>query len=125
MTEATVVLRTADAADRTYKDAAGRFDKVTANMRAGITLLEKELTTPLETRTAHPLSVEVRAFIRGLQATGGSPMEFVRRAIESGENEVVAAALGAPAFLSGLTPEMQTVLLRMHHENRQRSVCAR
>lgn len=116
MTEAAVVLRVADAAERTYKDAAARFDKVTANMQAGIALLEKELTTPLETRTAHPLSVEVRNYLRGLQAEGKSPLNFVRQAIEAEDTETVSAALGAPAYLAGLTPEMQTVLLRMHHE---------
>lgn len=116
MTEVAIVLRTADAADRTFKDAAARFDKVTANMKTGCAALERELTQPLETRTAHPLSVEVRAFIRELKDTGESPLNFVRNAIETGESEVVSAALGAPAFLSGLTPEMQAVLLRMHHE---------
>ena len=116
MTEAMVVLRTADAADRTFKDAAARFDRVTANMKAGVALLEKELTTPLETRTAHPLSVEVRNYLRGLKEAGKSPLDFVRQAIESGDSETVAAALGAPAYLAGLTPEMQAVLLRIHHE---------
>jgi hypothetical protein len=116
LTEAAQVLRVADAAERTYKDAAARFDKVTANMQAGIAVLEKELTTPLETRTAHPLSVEVRSYLRGLQDAGKSPLNFVKQAIESGDSETVSAALGAPAYLSGLTPEMQTVLLRMHHE---------
>jgi hypothetical protein len=119
LTPAAQVLRVADAAERTYKEAASRFDRVTQNMTAGIALLEKELTTPLETRTAHPLSVEVRNYLRGLEAAGKSPLNFVKQAIETGETEVVSAALGAPAFLSGLTPEMQTVLLRMHHEKTQ------
>ena len=116
MTEVAIVLRTADAADRTFKDAAAWFDKVTATMKAGCVALERELTQPLETRTAHPLSVEVRNYLRGLKEAGKSPLDFVRQAIESGDSETVAAALGAPAYLAGLTPEMQTVLLRMHHE---------
>jgi hypothetical protein len=116
LTEAAQVLRVADHADKVFKDAASRFDRVTSNMQAGILVLEKELTTPLETRTAHPLSVEVRNYLRGLQDAGKSPLDFVRQAIESGDKETVSAALGAPAYLSGLTPEMQTVLLRMHHE---------
>lgn len=116
LTEAAQVLRVADHADKVFKDAAARFDKVTANLNTGVALLESELTKPLETRTAHPLSVEVRNYLRGLQAEGKSPLNFVRQAIESGDSETVSAALGAPAYLSGLTPEMQTVLLRMHHE---------
>ena len=116
MTPAAVTLRTSDAADRVFKDAAARFDRVHANMQAGISQLEKDLTTPLETRTAHPLSIEVRNYLRGLREAGKSPLDFVRQAIESGDSETVSAALGAPAYLSRLTPEMQTVLLRMHHE---------
>jgi len=115
LTEAAQVLRVAEAAERTYRESAARFDKVTANMQAGIAQLEKELTTPLETRTAHPLSVEVRTYLRGLVDAGKSPLDFVRQAIESGDGETVSAALGAPAYLSGLTPAMQAVLLRQHH----------
>ncbi len=116
LTEAAQVLRVADAAERTYREAASRFDKVTKNIEAGVALLEKELTTPLETRTSHPLSQEVRGYLRELKANGKSPLDFVRQAIESGDSETVSAALGAPPYLSGLTPEMHAVLLRMHHE---------
>ena len=116
MTEAAQILRTRDAADRVFKDCAARFDRVTANMQSGIKQIETELSQPMQTRTAHPLSVEVRNYLRGMKDAGKSPIDFIRAAIESGDSETVSAALGAPAYLSGLTNEMQAVLLRMAHE---------
>ena len=65
---------------------------------------------------AHTISVEIRNYVRGLKAGGGRILDFVRRAIDSGDHDTVSAVLGSPACLSGMTPEQQSVMLRMYHE---------
>lgn len=130
-TEAAQIVATQDLADKVYERAAARFDKASASMKAGIALLEKDLTGPVAARAAHTISVEIRNYVRGLKAEGGSAMDFVRKAIESGDHDSVSAVLGAPAYLSGLAPEAHAVLLRMYHakarpvvEKRQRAMKA-
>lgn len=124
LTEAAQIVRTADHADKVFKDAAGRFDKVTANIKSGIATIERELTAPVQARAAHGISAEIRTYVRGLPGEKRNPMDFVRQAIEAGDVHSVSAVLGAPPYLSGLTPEAQQVLLRMHHE-RQNPLAAK
>jgi hypothetical protein len=114
MTEPARVVRIADHADRVGKDAAARFDKVTANMQSGIALLEKELTAPVQARAAHTIAVEIRAHIKGLASD--QRLGFVRNAINRGDADTVSSVLGAPSYLSGIEPEAQAILLRMWHE---------
>ena len=114
LTEAAQVLRVADAADRVSKDATARFDKVAANMQAGIALLEKDLTTPVVARASLVISSEIRAHVKSMP--GIKSLDFVRAAIERGDADSVSAVLGAPPYLSGLTPEAQTTLLVMWNE---------
>lgn len=112
LTEAAQLIRTQDMADKVFQRAAAAFDKVSANLQSGIALIEKELTTPVQSRAAQTIAVEIRNYIRTVK----SPMDFVRNAIVTGDVDSASAALGAPAYLSGLTPEAQAVLLRMYHE---------
>ena len=114
MTEAAQIVRTADHAEKVWKDAAARFDKVTANMQSGIAKMEAELSAPVQARAAHTISVEVRSYVRSLP--DGSRMGFIRQAIERGDVDSVSAVLGGPAYLSGIEPAMQAILLRMWHE---------
>jgi hypothetical protein len=114
LTEAAQVLRVADAADKVFKDAAAKFDKATANMQGGIKMLVAELTTPVVSRASHVISTEIRAHVKALGGAKG--VDFVRAAIERGDADSVSAVLGAPSYLSGITPEAQSVLLRMWNE---------
>lgn len=118
LTQPAQVLQTADFAGKIMQRATVAFDRASANMKAGITMIEKELTQPMEARASHVISQEIRTFVRGLKAEGKSPMDFVRRAIDSGDHDAVSAVLAAPAYLSGLEPQMQATLLRMWHEAR-------
>lgn len=112
LTEAAQLIRTQDMADKVFQRAAAAFDKVSANLQSGIALIEKELTTPVQSRAAQTIAVEIRNYIRTVK----SPMDFVRNAIVTGDVDSASAALGAPAYLSGLTPEAHAALLRMYHE---------
>lgn len=46
----------------------------------------------------------------------GQRMGFIQKAIEAGDERTVGAVLGGVPYLSGITPEMQNALLRLHHE---------
>lgn len=121
LTEAAQLIRTQDMADKVFQRAAAAFDKVSSNLQSGIALIEKELTTPVQSRAAQTIAVEIRNYIRTVK----SPMDFVRNAIVTGDVDSASAALGAPAYLSGLTPEAQAVLLRMFHEKQNPALVKR
>jgi hypothetical protein len=126
LTPAAQILAAADTADRVFAQAAAKFDRVTANLTNGIKTLEAELSAPLTQRAAHTISVEIRSYVRGLaEATNTSTVDkrprqstmgFIQQAIAAGDFDTVAAVCGAPAYLSGITPEMQATYLRLWHE---------
>ena len=124
LTPADRVLRVADVAEKVVERATRAWDKASANMRSGIAQIDKEMTAPVQARAAHTIGVEIRTYIRGLQAQGKSPMDFVRNAIVGGDVDSASAALGAPAYLSGLDPNAQAALLRMFNE-KQNPVAAK
>lgn len=112
--EAAALIHTADFADKLTLQLAKRFDSATAGLSRVIEGLEAELSQPIEGAGVGAMAGEIRAFVRGM--SDGERMGFIRKAIEAGDNRTVGACLGGPAYLSGLTPEMQTALLRVHHE---------
>lgn len=114
MTKAAAVVRTADHAEKVFKDAATRFDKVTSNMQSAVANLEQRLAAPVQARAAHTIAVDVRTYVRSLK--DGERMGFIRQAIERGDADTVSSILGGPSYLSGIDPAAQTVLLRMWHE---------
>lgn len=114
MTPEAAVVRTADHAEKVYKDAAARFDKVTANMQSGIAKMEQELSRPVEARAAHTIAVEIRNHAKAMDST--KLHAFIRQAIVQGDEVTVSSVLGAPPYLSGLTPEFQQTYVRMWHE---------
>ena len=116
------MVRTADHADKVFKDAATRFDKVSANMQSGIAKMEAELSRPVEARAAHTIAVEIRNYVRAMDS--GKLHTFILQAIEQGDEATVSSVLGAPAYLSGLTPEFQKTYSRMWHE-KQNPVAAK
>jgi hypothetical protein len=121
LTPAGRVLATSDVANKVMERATKAFDKAAANMRSGIENIEKQLTAPVQARAAHTISTEIRSYLRSSK----SPMDAVRKAIAEGDHDTATAALGAPAYLSGLTPEMQQVLTRVYHETHQPTLAKR
>ena len=119
-------IKVQEMADRAFAKFAPQLDKVYHNMRAGAELIEKQLSAPVEARAAHTISTQIRDHVKGLaerQGTstldkrpGQSAVGFVQAAIQKGDEVTVSAVLGAPAYLSGLTDEMQAVLRRQWNE---------
>lgn len=112
--EAAALIETQNFADKLTMQLAKRFDSATANLNRVIEGLERDLSQPIEGGGVGAMAGEIRAFVRGM--SDGERMGFIRNAIEAGDNRTVGACLGGPAYLCGLTPEMQTALLRVHHE---------
>jgi len=112
--EAQQVIKTQDMADAVFAKVAKRMDGSRANLEAGIAHLEKEMMHPVESRASHPVSQEIRAHIKGLP--NAARMTFIKQAIEAGDHDTAMAALGAPAYLSGIEKGAQQVLLRLYRE---------
>jgi hypothetical protein len=112
-TEAQALVQTADFSDKVFERVAKRFDAVTKTLNTIVEGIEAELTAPVEAKAAHGLATEIRGFARSLGTD--ERMAFVRKAIETNDRRTAESILGAPAFLSGLTDEMQAVLTRMFH----------
>ena len=104
----------ADFADKLSERATKALDYAHTTVRNNIAALEKVLAEPVASKAAQTIAVEIRAHAKGLKS-GASVMDFVRRAIDAGDHDTVSAVLGAPAYLSGITPETQAVMLRMYH----------
>lgn len=124
LTPAARVLQTSDVANKVMERATRAFDKVAANMRSGVALVQKELTAPVQARAAHTIAQEIRAYARSLKDQGKSVAGFVTEAIARGDEDSVTAILGAPSYLSGIDDKTQAVLLRMYHE-KQNPVAAK
>ncbi len=112
--EAAALIHTADFADKMFTTLAKRFDGATANLTRVIEGPERDLSQPIESRGVGAMSAEIRAYVLSLPE--GQRMGFIRSAIEAGDERTVGATLGGVAYLSGITPEMQAVLLRLNHE---------
>jgi hypothetical protein len=112
--EAQQVIQTADFADKLTIQLAKRFDSATANLTRVVEGLERDLSQPLEGRGVGGMSAEIRAYVKSLPE--GQQMGFIRNAIENGDERTVGATLAGVAYLSGITPEQQSVLLRLYHE---------
>lgn len=118
------LVMTADFADMLTERATKAFDYADRVVRANINTLEQELSKPVQSRAAQTIAVEIRAHVKGLKS-GAHVMDFVRRAIDAGDHDTVSAVLGAPAYLSGMTPETQAVMLTMYHTKARPDVAKR
>lgn len=105
----------AEFADKVTERTTKAFDYASTALTNNIAALEQELSKPVQSRAAQTIAVEIRAHVKGLK-TGAHVMDFVRQAIDRGDHDTVSAVLGAPAYLSGMTPETQAIMLRMYHE---------
>lgn len=108
------LIETQNFADKLTGNLAKRFDSATANLTRVIEGLERDLSQPLEGRGVGAMSGEIRSYVHSLPE--GQRMGFIQKAIEAGDERTVGAVLGGVPYLSGITPEMQTMLLRLHHE---------
>ncbi|MBK9009423.1 hypothetical protein [Novosphingobium sp.] len=75
------------------------------------------MAAPVESKASNSLSAEIRAYVAALPE--GERLSFVRKAISDNDMRTASAVLGGPAYLSGMTADMQSILTRMFHEHHQ------
>jgi len=122
-TEAEQTMQTAAFADKQFARVARQFDRVLQDLNKGIASIEAELTAPVESRAAHPVSSEIRAYVKALPA--GERMTFIQQAIRDSDQRTATAVLSAPAYLSGMDANMQGIMTRMFHEHHQPNLAKR
>lgn len=112
--EAQQIIQTDDLAQKQFARIAANFDATRINLEKGIAHLEQELSAPVTSRAAAPIAAEIRAHVKGLGTT--KLHQFIKEAIDDGDHDTVTAVLGAPSYLSGISPDMQKTYLRFWHE---------
>ena len=117
LTEAAAVVKAADYADKAFGGMALRFDRAADNLKTVIASIRTELSAPVESRASNSLSAEIRSYVANLPE--GERMSFVTKAIKESDTRTASAVLGGPAYLSGLSSDMHSVLTRMFHEHHE------
>jgi hypothetical protein len=112
--EAQQIIEVANFADKLTANLAKKFDSATANLTRVVEGLERDLSQPIEGKGVGAMAGEIRSYVHSLPE--GQRMGFIQKAIDSGDERTVGAVLGGVPYLSGITPEMQAVLLRQYHE---------
>lgn len=112
--EAQQIIEVANFADKLTANLAKKFDSATANLTRVIEGLERDLSQPIEGKGVGAMAGEIRSYVHSLPE--GQRMGFIQKAIDAGDERTVGAVLGGVPYLSGITPEMQAVLLRQYHE---------
>lgn len=120
-TEPAALLATDDFAASKLPSVTKRFDAAIAQFDTTIASYERELVAPVKQKAGETVSTEVRAHLKA----SPNRIDIVRQAIRDGDDEVACAALGGPAMLSGLAPEIHRVLLREYHMARSPVVAQR
>lgn len=107
LTDEAALLRTDDHARAKMERATKAFDSVHKQFTTSINALEIGLSSAVEAKASQMVSGEIRAHFKGLSS---------KERIE--QLEALSSVLGAPGYLSGLAPELHTVMLRRFNEAR-------
>lgn len=86
---------------------ANRSTEATTSAKKAIATIEKDIADLLEVRDG-PHANEIRQHVKGLPAAERVP--FVLAAIDNLDKETVAAVMGGPPYLAGLTAEQRETL---------------
>jgi len=108
------LLKVDDYARKRFEKIFPMWDAVLSSLTSKAEAWEKEMSKAVEQKASQMVSGEIRAHFKSLD--NGARMVAIRQAIRDGDEVVATAVLGAPAMLSGLSPEMQAVHLREWHE---------
>lgn len=122
-TDANKVLLLAGEAEKLAANAAKDFDGAIRDTQSAIKGTEDMLNNPLTAKADNHISGEIRAYLRGLKP--GEREKEIERAIAQKDMTVLQACLGAPAMLSGLSPELQQHWTRKYRELTQPDVAKR
>jgi len=121
LTKEAALLKVDDHAKAKLTAVTKKFDTAVARFGTTIAAYEQQLLAPVTQKAGEVISTEVRAHLKSAH----NRIDLVRKAIQDGDDAVAASALGAPPMLSGLTPEMQQMLLREYHMARSPEIAHR
>ena len=111
-----------DHATKVMNKVFGSWSRAVDTLNNNIAAMEKDLYAPVEQRATASMASEIRRHFASLEQ--GPRMNALRKAIEAGDATTATAVLGAPAYLSGLDPDLHAEYLRDWH-NAQRPVEAK
>ena len=107
-TEANQVLAVAEFAGKVQDKATRAVDSALRSLGASIREVEGTLRAPVTASANSALSAEISAFVRSLD--DGKRMSFLVNAMREGDSVTMSAVLSRPAYLSGITKDMQATL---------------
>ncbi|MDJ1007695.1 MAG: hypothetical protein QNJ13_07685 [Paracoccaceae bacterium] len=110
-------------AQKKLEHAARTFDSTSATVKKQIAFLEGALAEPIEEKASGSVAAEIRSHAKAL--TTDKLHKFVNDAIEGGDHATVAAVLGGPAYLSGLTPDLQKTYLKRWNQQQRPDLAKR
>lgn len=113
LTEGAKLLQVDDFAGKKLDKITRAFDAELARLDKAVAHLDAEMNQPVTAQASASLAAEIRAHVKGMKT--GERQTFIQQAIDSGDAMTASSVLGAPAYLSGLHPEMAKVLLRQWH----------
>lgn len=120
-TESAAVLKVAAYADKLMEGATRKVDAASQSLQSQIKAVESELNKSVSGGTSTALAGEIRSFCRAHK----SPVQFVGELIASGDAQGVSAILGAPPYLSNLTPQMRDALTKQWNARQQPELTAK
>ena len=124
LTPDAVTLRVANYAEQLQAKVLQQIDSASTNLAKSVRETESMLTTPLEQQAgAGSVNTEIRNHVKAL--TSEERAKFLSDANAAGDEKTLTAVLGAPSYLSGLTPEMQQLYTRQFHERKHPDVAKR
>lgn len=109
------IIATADFGWKTFERFAPAFDRARAELKSNIDAIEKELSAPVVSKAALPLSTEIRGHVKAMPAT--KRQDFLMKAIREGDDLTASAILGVPLYLSGLDDAECGRYTRLYHKS--------
>lgn len=121
--EAEQIVQVADFAQKVEAKASRLVDSTLKNLGTSIAAIEETLRAPITTGANTPIASDICQHLRSLET--GERMALLTNAIKEGDHITMGAVLGRPAYLSGITKEMQAVLTEQFNRARFPAVAKR
>jgi plasmid stability protein len=117
------ILETNNLARRKLDQVTRVFDAELSRLGKAVAHLEGELTAPLTMKAAASIAQEIRAHVKAMNTE--QRHDFVRAALDSGDEVTFSSACAAPPYLSGLTSDLQQSFSRFWHEKQSPDMAKR
>lgn len=117
------ILESDNLARRKLDQVTRAFDAELSRLGKAVAHLEGELTAPLTMKAAASIAQEIRAHVKAMNTE--QRHDFVRAALDSGDEVTFSSVCAAPPYLSGLTSELQQSFTRLWHEKQSPDMAKR